>query len=180
MHASITQRKHKDTLTKKTQGHTDQEQNRQNTHFTAALLVLSLDCSQAPPAHPQPTPPRPDTNKHACKQTGRPANRAYTHTNCAYQGPGMTESVPAVLSPGKPSQDKPDGGWRGPHCGCSSSKLKPPTAETSERVKMSQRLDRCCTQQLARAGLHQHVPLLSEKHANNPVLVFLREPRAVG
>lgn len=96
----------------KTQGHTDQEQNQQNTHFTAVLLVLSLDSSQTPPLLPQPSPTPKQTSTHANKQAGKQTVRA--HTNCAYQGPGMTESVPAVLSPGKPSQDKPDGRLPGP------------------------------------------------------------------
>lgn len=88
LHTSLYQIKHKDTI------HTSQ-----------------LSCLFCPWIPPNPHPNR-DTNKHACKQTGRQANRAYTH-KLSLSG-ARHENVPAVLSPGKPSQDKPNGGSGGP------------------------------------------------------------------
>lgn len=107
LHTSLHQTKHKDTLTK----------NRISKTHTSQLCCLFRPWipPKLPPLPPQPPPPPPtltQTSTHANKQAGKQTVRA--HTNCAYQGPGMTESVPAVLSPGKPSQDKPDGGLRGP------------------------------------------------------------------
>lgn len=65
----------------KTQGHTDQEQNQQ-THTLHSCAACSVPGFLPNPSTPAPAIPHPETNKHACKQTGRQANRACTHKLC--------------------------------------------------------------------------------------------------
>lgn len=88
-----------------TQEHSDEQQKQQNTLQLCCSFFLWI--SRKYPL---------ETNKQSCKQTSRQVNHACTHS-CPYRGPDTTECsccVPAVLSPEKPSQGKPDSGLWNP------------------------------------------------------------------
>lgn len=101
----------------KTQGHTDQEQNQQNTHFTAVLLVLSLDSSQTPPPpRPRPRhPPPPPWHKQARMQTNRQASKPCVHTQTVLiRGQAWLKVSLRFCHQGNPAKTNPTAGRAGP------------------------------------------------------------------
>ncbi len=127
------------SVTNQIQGHSDEGQNHLNTHFTAVPFFLFLDFSRKSPRHKQASM---QTNKQTGEQT------MHAHTSCPYQRPDMTGwarccCVPAVLSPGKSSQDKLDGGpWEPGVVGATVYRRRPHTAAPA-KAKMSRTVNRC-------------------------------------
>ena len=134
------------SVTNQIQGHSDEGRNHLNTHFTAVPFFLSLNFSRNPL----------DTNKQdANKQTG--GQTMHAHTSCAYQRPDMTEwvrrCVPAVLSPGKRSQDKLDrGSWEPDPVEATVYRRGPHTAAPA-KAKMSCTVNRCHIKQLGKCHI---------------------------
>lgn len=98
--------------------------------------------------------PSPHTSQQANKLTGK--QTAHAQTSCAYRGPDMTEWVcrgcnPAVLTPGKWSQDKLDSGLWKPGTKGATVTRRPHTARVSKDQNVA------CTEQMS----HQAVVKMS-------------------